>query len=208
MDHALPVGVFDGLDDGGSSSAASLGGTAFGQPSGQALAVDESHREVVLSLVLADLENRHDARMVEKWPLLGPRNETDRGRPWWPAVPRGSSSPPPRGSARAGGPYRPRPSRRGRSLPAIHSRRHSGCGPAGPPPAPRPSWARRFPPFQGGRGLDDLGLPERLGEAIHFFLIPRRTHALAGQVGMPAQQFLPIGLLPRVDGLQIGLQDR
>ena len=53
-----------------------LGGLAgrqrsLGQPLGEALPLDEAHREVMLALVLADLEDRHDARMVEVGRRLG-----------------------------------------------------------------------------------------------------------------------------------------
>ena len=67
MDHALPMGIFDGLGHRGHQFRRFLGRQRpLGQPGGQALTVDVAHREVVLSLVLADLENRHDVGMVEQ----------------------------------------------------------------------------------------------------------------------------------------------
>ena len=42
-----------------------------GQPLRQALPLDEAHAEVVLALVLADLVDRHDARVVEVGGGLG-----------------------------------------------------------------------------------------------------------------------------------------
>ena len=44
---------------------------AVGQPLGEALPLDEAHREVMLALVLADLVDRHDARVVEVGRGLG-----------------------------------------------------------------------------------------------------------------------------------------
>ena len=43
----------------------SRGERAVDQALGEALALDEAHAEVVLALVLADLEDRHDAGVVE-----------------------------------------------------------------------------------------------------------------------------------------------
>ena len=47
------------------------GQRAVGQALGEALALDEAHREIMLALVLADLVDRHDARMVEVGGGLG-----------------------------------------------------------------------------------------------------------------------------------------
>ena len=47
----------------------------------EAAAVDKAHREIMLPLVLADLEDRHDARMIEIGRGLGFRMESlDVGR--------------------------------------------------------------------------------------------------------------------------------
>ena len=44
---------------------------SVGQRLRQALPLDEAHREIMLALVLADLVDRHDARMVEVGRRLG-----------------------------------------------------------------------------------------------------------------------------------------
>ena len=54
------------------SSAASRGRQrSLGQALGEALPLDEAHREIMLAVVLADLEDRHDPRMVEVGGGLG-----------------------------------------------------------------------------------------------------------------------------------------
>ena len=72
MDHAALVGVLDGLGDPAHQRGGLAGRQrAVGQALGEALPLDEAHREVMLALVLADLVDRHDARMVEVGGRLG-----------------------------------------------------------------------------------------------------------------------------------------
>ena len=54
----------------------------------------------------------------------------------------------------------------------------------------------------------DLGLVHRSGEAVHLLLVGEELAQLVRQVGMLAQQLLAVGLLPGIDGLQVGMQDR
>ena len=54
-----------------SSAASRAGSGPVGQALREALPLDEAHREIMLALVLADLEDRHDARMVEVGRRLG-----------------------------------------------------------------------------------------------------------------------------------------
>src|SRR5262249_38117534 len=66
MDHAARMGILDRFGD----PSQEQGGFTrrqrpLYQPLSEALALDESHREVMLPLVLADLEDRYDPRMVE-----------------------------------------------------------------------------------------------------------------------------------------------
>ncbi len=66
MDHPAVMGVFDRHGD----LAGQTGGLLWrqrpaGQPLGQAIPFDEAHRVVMTALVLAELENRHDARMLQ-----------------------------------------------------------------------------------------------------------------------------------------------
>ncbi len=72
MNHVVLVRIFDRLAD----AADQLGGLAglqrtFGQALGEAFSFDEAHREIVLALVLPDLVDRHDARMIEFGGSLG-----------------------------------------------------------------------------------------------------------------------------------------
>ncbi len=72
MNYAVLVGILDGLAD----AADQFGGLqhrerSLGQALGQALPLDEAHREIMLPLVLADLEDRNDAWMVEVGGRLG-----------------------------------------------------------------------------------------------------------------------------------------
>ena len=72
VDHAVPMGILDRLGD----LHQQRGGLAWRQRSvgdllRQALPLDEAHREIMLALVLADLEDRHDPRMIEVGRRLG-----------------------------------------------------------------------------------------------------------------------------------------
>ena len=54
-----------------SSAASRAGQRALGQALGEALPFDETHREIMLAFVLANLEDRHDPRMVQVGGRLG-----------------------------------------------------------------------------------------------------------------------------------------
>ena len=72
VDHAALVGIVDRVGHRGHQRGRLAGRQRpVGQPLRQALALDEAHREVVLALVLADLVDRHDARVVEVGRRLG-----------------------------------------------------------------------------------------------------------------------------------------
>ena len=77
VDHSVPVGVLDGLGD-AANQFGRLWGTqrSFGQALGEALSFDETHRKVVLALVLSDLDDRHDSGMVKVGGGLGLSVET------------------------------------------------------------------------------------------------------------------------------------
>jgi hypothetical protein len=77
VNDVAPVGILDGLSDlhhqlGGFS----CGQGAVAQAMRKALSFDEPHAEVMLALVLAHLEDRHDVRMVEVRRRLGLGVET------------------------------------------------------------------------------------------------------------------------------------
>ena len=72
MDDAAPVSVFDGLADAADQFGRLSGRQrSIGQALGEALPLDETHAEVMLALVLADLVDRDDARMIEVGRRLG-----------------------------------------------------------------------------------------------------------------------------------------
>ena len=76
MDHSLPVSVLDGLGNLDDQS----GGFARWEWAGDKLLcetvpIDETHAEIVLSVVLADLVDRHDPGMIEVGGGLGLRVE-------------------------------------------------------------------------------------------------------------------------------------
>ena len=68
--HAIPL-AFNGrvLDDAGINPNSPVSASFRGVPLFAALCIrlapDESHREVVLPLVLADFDDRHNSRMIE-----------------------------------------------------------------------------------------------------------------------------------------------
>ena len=66
VNHAALVGIVDRFGNRGHQRGRLAGRKrSVGQPLGQALALDEAHREVVLALVLADLEDRDDPGVIE-----------------------------------------------------------------------------------------------------------------------------------------------
>ena len=73
VDHAAPVGILDRLGDRRPSApAASRGGSGPSASRWARLSPStKPMREIMLALVLADLEDRHDARMVEVGRRLG-----------------------------------------------------------------------------------------------------------------------------------------
>ncbi len=77
MNHPVLVGILhahrDLLDQAGGPPG---GQGALGQFMGQAPAFDETHREVVLSFMLADLVDRHDPGMIQAGGRLGFRVES------------------------------------------------------------------------------------------------------------------------------------
>ncbi len=67
MDHALPMGIVDRLGHGGHELRRLAGRQrSLGQPHGEALTVDVTHREIMLALLLADFKDRQDVRMVQQ----------------------------------------------------------------------------------------------------------------------------------------------
>ena len=130
MDHAARVGVVDRLGDPRHQLGRLAGRQGpFGQPLGQALPLDEAHAEIVLPLVLADLVDRHDARMIEVRRRLGlgveplhvgvvgelaGEDHLERHGPVEADLPCAG---------------RRRPCRRGPARGRSRSRRSSGCGP-------------------------------------------------------------------------------
>ena len=72
VDHAALVGVFDRLGDLRHQLGRLAGRQrAVGQPLREALPFDETHGEIMLPLVLADLVDRHDPGMIEIGGRLG-----------------------------------------------------------------------------------------------------------------------------------------
>ena len=89
------VRMVDGPGDRGHRLRGSLGsGGGFRQPLGEAAALDQLHREVAEALVLADLVDRHDVRVVEVGDRLGLEAKPAQRRPRRPAARRGASSAP------------------------------------------------------------------------------------------------------------------
>ena len=72
MNHAALMGVLDRFRDFHHQRGRfTRRQRAIGHPLCEALALDEAHREIMLPLVLANLENRHDTRMIEVGRRLG-----------------------------------------------------------------------------------------------------------------------------------------
>ena len=72
VNHSLPVCIFDRVGDLCQKRCClARRQRASGETLGEALPLDQAHREVMLPLVLADLIDRHDRRMIEVGRRLG-----------------------------------------------------------------------------------------------------------------------------------------
>ena len=165
---------------------------------GQARAFDQLHAEEVLAFVFADLVDGHDIRMVEVGSSLGLSIKTPhvRGRSQLTSQDHLESD----DAVQA-------------YLPGLVDHAHAAAGDffqqfiiAEIANARQPIRARRF--LGADRGVAGMSLLQRLRHALHRRLVREKLAQFLGEVGMPAQQLRAVGVLSRIDRLQVTVQDR
>src|SRR5262249_17396512 len=60
---------------------------------------------------------------------------------------------------------------------------------------------------RANRDVADMSLVERAGNTVHVGLVGKESAELIGKIGMPAQEFVAVGVLSLIDRLQVIVQD-